>query len=188
MHALVAQSCPTLCDPMACSPPGFPLHGIPQARILEWVAIPFSRYYSLGGHFVAHWHLCGRRKMRQRKHTLCLLVCTLSWNVVKDLIWGLIEIKQYKTPFQSLKTASSGLKHHRLARFICCKVPNGTPVHPVVSVSLSRSISSLWTLSGREIKKEPIRENLSSLAKRQWLWVFIALEWMVSCPCAVWEI
>ena len=40
---LVAQSCPTLCDPMDHSPPGSPVHGILQARILEWVAISFSR-------------------------------------------------------------------------------------------------------------------------------------------------
>ena len=40
---LVAQSCPTLCDPMACSPPGSSIHGILQARIQEWVAIPSSR-------------------------------------------------------------------------------------------------------------------------------------------------
>ena len=40
---LVAQSCPTLCHPMDCSPPGFSVHGILQARILEWVAISFSR-------------------------------------------------------------------------------------------------------------------------------------------------
>ena len=39
----VSQSCPTLCDPMDCSPPGSSAHGISQARILEWVAIPFSR-------------------------------------------------------------------------------------------------------------------------------------------------
>ena len=38
----VAQSCPTLCDPMDCSPPGSSIHGIFQARILEWVAISFS--------------------------------------------------------------------------------------------------------------------------------------------------
>ena len=36
------QSCPTLCDPMACSLPGFSVHGILQARTLEWVAISFS--------------------------------------------------------------------------------------------------------------------------------------------------
>ena len=39
----VAQSCLTLCDPVDCSPPGSSIHGILQARILEWVAISFSR-------------------------------------------------------------------------------------------------------------------------------------------------
>ena len=39
----VTQLCPTLCDPMDCSPPGSSIHGILQARILEWVAISFSR-------------------------------------------------------------------------------------------------------------------------------------------------
>ena len=39
MHA---QSCPALCEPLDCSPPGSSVHGIPQARKLEWVAIPFS--------------------------------------------------------------------------------------------------------------------------------------------------
>ena len=36
------QSCPTLCDHIDGCPPGFPVPGILQARILEWVAIPFS--------------------------------------------------------------------------------------------------------------------------------------------------
>ena len=40
---LVAQSCLTLCDPMDCIPPGSSVHGILQARTLEWVAISFSR-------------------------------------------------------------------------------------------------------------------------------------------------
>ena len=38
----VAQSCPTLSDPMDCSPPGSSIHGIFQARVLEWGAITFS--------------------------------------------------------------------------------------------------------------------------------------------------
>ena len=42
MKVLAFQSCPTLCNPMDCSPPGFSVHGILQARILESVAIPFS--------------------------------------------------------------------------------------------------------------------------------------------------
>ena len=40
----VAQSCPTLSDPMECSLPGSSVHGIFQARVLEWGAIAFSRY------------------------------------------------------------------------------------------------------------------------------------------------
>ena len=49
MHAyekekvLVAQSCPILCDSMDCSPLGSSVHGILQGRILERVAMPFSR-------------------------------------------------------------------------------------------------------------------------------------------------
>ena len=39
----VAQSCQTLCDPMDCNLPGFPVRGNFQARVLEWVAISFSR-------------------------------------------------------------------------------------------------------------------------------------------------
>ena len=43
IHTFVAQLCPALCNPMNCSPLGSSVHGILQARILEWVAIPFSR-------------------------------------------------------------------------------------------------------------------------------------------------
>ena len=43
VKVLVTKSCPTLCDPMDCSPPGSSVRGISQARILEWVAIPFSK-------------------------------------------------------------------------------------------------------------------------------------------------
>ena len=43
MRAKSHQLCLTLCDPMDCSHPGSSVHGILQARILEWVAMPFSR-------------------------------------------------------------------------------------------------------------------------------------------------
>ena len=43
MCAKSPQSCLTLCDPMDYSPPDFTVHGILQAGILEWIAIPFSR-------------------------------------------------------------------------------------------------------------------------------------------------
>ena len=44
---LVAESCTTLWDPVDCSPPGSYVHGVSQARILEWVTISFSRGSSL---------------------------------------------------------------------------------------------------------------------------------------------
>ena len=45
-YCLVTKSHLTLCDPMDCSPPGFSAYGISQARILEWVAIPFYSWSS----------------------------------------------------------------------------------------------------------------------------------------------
>ena len=51
----VAQSCPTLSDPMDCSPPGSSIHGIFQARVLEWGAIAFSNECSyLGINLMKH--------------------------------------------------------------------------------------------------------------------------------------
>ena len=48
VYAQLLQSCPTLCDPVDCSPPGSNVHGIFQARILEWVATSYSSNTSLG--------------------------------------------------------------------------------------------------------------------------------------------
>ena len=52
-----AQSCPTFCEPMDCTPPGSSVHGILQARMLEWVAISFSRGSSLPRDllYLLHW-------------------------------------------------------------------------------------------------------------------------------------
>ena len=49
VKVLVPQSCPTLCNPMDCSPPSSSVHGILQARILEWVAISFSKTFNSNG-------------------------------------------------------------------------------------------------------------------------------------------
>ena len=56
----VAQSCPTLCDPVDCSPPDSSVHGILQARILEWVAISFSRGSSLPRDLIHVSRIAGR--------------------------------------------------------------------------------------------------------------------------------
>ena len=57
----VAQSCPTLCNPMDCCLPGFSVHGIFQARVLEWVAISFSRGSSRPRDRTSVSHTVGRR-------------------------------------------------------------------------------------------------------------------------------
>ena len=58
----VAQSCPTLHNPMDCSPPGSSIHGIFQTRVLEWVAIAFLGYYN---------SMRGLRSVAQSCLTLC---------------------------------------------------------------------------------------------------------------------
>ena len=62
----VAQSCPTLSDPMDCSPPGSSVHGVFQARVLGWGAIAFSSLLLLAG-----------TKSFNRKGELSLPVCFL---------------------------------------------------------------------------------------------------------------
>ena len=56
----MAQVCPTLWDPMDCSPPGSSVLGILQARILEWISIPFSRGSSWLGYRTQIFHVPGR--------------------------------------------------------------------------------------------------------------------------------
>ena len=57
--AKLLQSCPTVCNHLGCSPPGSSVHGILQARVLEWVAVSFSRGSSLprDGTQVSYWQL-----------------------------------------------------------------------------------------------------------------------------------
>ena len=57
----VAQSCPSLCDPMDCSLPGFTDHGIFQGGVLEWVAFSFSRGSSQPRDRTQVSHIVGRR-------------------------------------------------------------------------------------------------------------------------------
>ena len=56
-----AQSCPALCDPMDCSPPGSSVHGISQVRILEWDAISSSREPFLPRDQTQVWSLLHRQ-------------------------------------------------------------------------------------------------------------------------------
>ena len=59
-HPSVAQSCPTLCDAVNWSLPGSPVHGILQARILEWAAVSFSRGSSQSSNWTWVSHIADR--------------------------------------------------------------------------------------------------------------------------------
>ena len=71
--AKLLQSCPTLCDPIDGSPPGFPIPGILQARILEWVAISFSNLDNI---------------FQSRDITLPTKVCLLKAMVFPVVMYG----------------------------------------------------------------------------------------------------
>ena len=82
----VAQSCPTLRDPMDCSLPGSSIHGIFQARVLEWGAISFSCLYFYSGfkvfnmwnHQINDWPVIPRCAFRD---FLFYFICTLHYSI-----------------------------------------------------------------------------------------------------------
>ena len=78
----VAQLCPTLCDPMDCSWPGFSVHGIFQAGVLEWVAISFSKGSSQPRDRTQASCIVGRRftvwAIREVVH-VCMITIFITW-------------------------------------------------------------------------------------------------------------
>ena len=94
LEKIVAQSCPTLCNPMDCSPPGCSVHGISQARILESVATSFSRgssrprdrtqVFCIAGRFFTISQTEGsRRRGRQRMRWLDGITDSMDMNLSK---------------------------------------------------------------------------------------------------------
>ena len=94
MKVKVAQSCPTLCDPLNYTIPGSFVHGILQARILEWIAVPFFREFSqprdqtqvslIAGGFFIIWATSEALYMCVY---VCVCVCVcVTWKKVKLLL------------------------------------------------------------------------------------------------------
>ena len=92
VHAKSLQSCLTLCNPMDCSLPGSSVHGILQARILEWVAMPSSRGSSWPRDWThislcfLHWQAGSFNSTWKHNIVNCLLglsrTATLNWGRV----------------------------------------------------------------------------------------------------------
>ena len=103
--------CPTLCDPIDCSPPSSSVHGISQARILEWVVMPSSR-----------------RPSRPRDQTRISCISCISRQI--RYCWATGEASVYLTQFSSIQFSlpvmSHSLRPHELqhARPPC---PSPTP-------------------------------------------------------------
>ena len=95
MKVSVAQLCPTLCNTMDCSPLGSSVHGILQARILEWVVMPFSRESSQPGDWSWVFHFAGRfftiwatRELLTRSYSSSLFSFFIFWeNYTLFLMW-----------------------------------------------------------------------------------------------------
>ena len=89
----VAELCPTFCDPMDCIPPGSSVHGIFQARVLEWVAIAFSDYV-----LSTYWNVNHNRHNRLSflLNNLYNLLISSSLNIWKRrALWILRFIQSY---------------------------------------------------------------------------------------------
>ena len=116
-HGLAAQVSPTLCHPMDCSPPGFSVHGIVQARILEWVAISSSRGSSqprdwtctscIGRRILYHWATWEATVSPGKSQNHCL-----NWGLTPAFLIlahaVLIQVHVYETYLMPLKLRHPG--------------------------------------------------------------------------------
>ena len=105
---LVTQSCPTLCNPMVCRPPGSSVHGISQTRLLEWVDIPLPRGASrprdqtwascTAGRFFASWaNSFNTFKTNDWNHSKCQASC-------RKHRCGAVTIAVHRAPCHTLST------------------------------------------------------------------------------------
>ena len=110
----VAKFCPTLCDPVDCSQPGFSIHGISQVRILAWVATSFSRGSSwpkdwthvscIGRWILYHW------ATRKVNHFSCSCLLILKLHLPSYAL----------TPFASFSSLLVSPAHREIGIAECC--------------------------------------------------------------------
>ena len=80
----VSQSCPTLCDPMDCSPPGSSVPGLFQARVLEWGAIAFSVKTAAGA--------AANETSSRLQRKICMIACITKEGMFKILPFLLVSV------------------------------------------------------------------------------------------------
>ena len=134
--AKLLQSCPTFCNPMDCSPPGSSVHGILQARILEWIAMPSSRGSSqlrdqtlvsgiscIAGGFFTCWAM-GIVTLLPKHNNSVLDKVASGFPSHRGVNWGVVTCKRSHSQFGDRETtgavsswckasAHTGLHQHR---------------------------------------------------------------------------
>ena len=143
----MAQSCLTLCDPMDCSPPGSPVHGIFQARILERVAIPFSRGSSQPRDQTQVSCIAG---------SLCIMWATGKAQFTPKLFMKSLQLKRGKM--------------FKLIMFAWVSVALQLPEHLVLFISLYFSHSKRWYLYYGF--NSPVAQTVKNLPTMQETWVW----------------
>ena len=128
----VARSCVTFCDPVDCSPPGSSVLGISQSRILEWIAISYSKGLNL---HLLHWQVDSLplHHLGSPMYTLHLITCYKEKSPSLPL-----------TPFPKLLLNKQQQKGPQIVDFglIC----SGLPYHRSVGQSISSVAQSCLTL------------------------------------------
>ena len=128
VKVLIAQSCLTLCNPMDCSPPGFSVHRILQARILEWVAISFSRGSSQPRNWTKVSYIAGR--------FFTIWVTILLLNISKLCIYdsecySLNRVQLFATPWTVARQANLSMEFSRRENWSGWPFPSpGDPPDP----------------------------------------------------------
>ena len=127
---LVTKSCLSLCDPMDCSLPGSSVHGISQARVLEWVAISSSRGSSWPGIEPTSPALAGGfftteppGKPQDKELSLSFLISRMKWcntshNIYVSYFWQVSWIRNCKPSSLYLEVCKDGWWTHPLPREI----------------------------------------------------------------------
>ena len=174
VKVLVIQLCPTLCDPTDCSLPSSSVHGILQARILEWVAIPFSRGSCRPRDWT--WDSC----FAGRFFTI--------W--ATSSVQSLCHVWLFATPWTAARQASLSITNsrslpklvHRVGDAIQPSHPLSSPSPPAPDPSQHQSLFQ-WVSSSHQVAK------VLELQLQHWTFHWILrtdflYNWLVWSPCS----
>ena len=157
VKVLVAQSCPTFCDPMDCHPPGSSVHGISQASILEWIAIPFFR---------------GSSHPRNQSQVSCVAGRFFIWATREAQIQSPIPLPCSSTRETSAHTSLS-FSRQGTAR-VSALWSSLPPSSPVVA-------GAQWGVG--EFQKPHVNRHILSWC--QFYWQSFLGRWCCSCCCSI---